>query len=87
VGLDDSHTEGPEETINVTNLITATGGQLFEVYAIHSEGPLFNAIVSAKTLPTERLFTSEKEAQKRAQELQANERVTIFSAPSDRSGE
>jgi hypothetical protein len=72
VGLDHSHTEGPEDVINVTSSIAASGSQQFEVYAVVTEGTMFSAVVSAKSLPTEKP-TSEDEANKRAAALQKNE--------------
>src|SRR5580698_10189482 len=70
---DHSHTEGPEELVICTNQIAASGNQLFEVYAIVSEGPLFGATISAKTLAGEKLYTSEEQATIRAAELQRAE--------------
>ena len=71
--LDHSHTEGPEEVINVTSSISASGSQLFEVYAVVTEGTNFSAVVSAKSVPTEKFYTCEDEANKRAAELQRKE--------------
>jgi hypothetical protein len=73
-GLEHSHLEGPEEDmINTTSSISASGGQVFEVYAVVTEGTLFSAVVSMKALPTEKFYTSEEEARRRAEELQRQE--------------
>jgi hypothetical protein len=72
-GLDHSHTEGPEEVINVTSSLSASGSQVFEVYAVVTEGTNFSAVVSAKGLAAEKFYTSEEEANKRAAELQREE--------------
>lgn len=68
--LDHSHIEGPEELISVTSSISASGSQLFEVYAIVTEGTRFSGLVSTKALPTEKFYTSEEEAKNRAAQLQ-----------------
>jgi hypothetical protein len=65
-----NHSEVPEMSIILTNSISASGSQLFEIYAIVSEGSSFNAVVSAKMLPMETFYTSEAEAETRARELQ-----------------
>ena len=73
-GLEHSHLEGPEEDmINTTSSISASGGQVFEVYAVVTEGTFFSAVVSMKALPTEKFYTSEEEARRRAEELQRQE--------------
>jgi hypothetical protein len=73
-GLEHSHLEGPEEDmLNTTSSISASGGQAFEVYAVVTEGTLFSAVVSAKTLPSEKIYRSEEEATGRAEELQQQE--------------
>jgi hypothetical protein len=72
-GLDHSHSGEPEELLVRSNSIAASGAELFEIYAIHTEGSRFLAVVSAKMVPTENLFTTEREAEERANELQRNE--------------
>jgi hypothetical protein len=54
------------EWIVVTNSLSASGGQVFEVYAIVSEGPMNNAVVSMKSLPGEKFYAFEDEARRRA---------------------
>ena len=73
VGLDHSHVEGPEPFMSTASSISVSGAQVFEIYAVVTEGTLFSAVVSMKALPSEKIYKSEEEAALRAKELQQQE--------------
>jgi len=72
-GLDHSHVVGPEPFMSTASSISASGAQVFEIYAVVTEGTLFSAVVSMKALPGEKIYKSEEEATLRAKELQQQE--------------